>query len=234
MRLWAIFLAGCSPSLAAMHPADVLEDGEMHVGMATGVIAPIPARREEPGASGAAQVASPAGFSYEIQVRRGFEDEWEAGLRLSPASAAVDGRWLLAGERDWVATLGGGLGATFLGALVADDVDRYEPDGGWRADAGTEILVGRNWSDVLRVWTGPRFSLGRFSADGTADGAASSASGWVGHAGLTFGVSAGYRWIHAAAELTPTWVFSSAEVEGEELPLGGLLLQPTFGLWFRF
>jgi hypothetical protein len=204
MRALALFAAaGCAPLGSAMHPADVLDEDETHVGYATGVIAPVPAR------SRASEVASPTGFSQEVQVRRGFEDAWEAGIRIAPAQASVDARFHLFGEDDdWQATFGGGLGAGFA--------DLADPGEGHRFVALAEVLAGKNWSDVIRLWVGPRAQGVRY--DGR------HGSGFGGTAGLTLGVAAGYRWIFAAAELTPLYDFGEKDV----------LLEPAFGLWVRW
>ena len=234
MRFAAVLLAGCAPGMSAMHPADVLGQDEMHAGASLGIAAPIGGRSGAGPARAARQIASPAAFSGEAQIRRGFEGAWEAGLRLSPAGLGADARWQIAGRNGWVTSIGAGAEAIAMPSLVTTDVPGLEPDGGWRGEAVVELLVGRNWSDVLRVWLGPRVAFGRFALDGTVEDEAFDAAGWTGRAGGTFGVATGYRWIFAVAEITPSWVFASGDANGEALRLSEVVVFPSFGLWVRF
>ncbi len=215
-----------------MHPADVLDDGEMHVGAGVGVVAPMPDAERADGAAGAeSRIALPAGFGAEAQIRRGFGSGWEAGLRAGPGTFGLDGRLRLLGTRKWLLTAGMGFAATLLPAMLVDDVRRYDLDSGSRLEGQAEILFGRNWSDVLRLWIGPRLSAGRFSISGVEPGTdlesnvAHDQSGTTGFAGGTLGIATGYRYIHAFAELAAAQTFGAEKA---------FVIAPAFGLWARF
>jgi hypothetical protein len=200
----------------------------MHLGAGVGVVAPMPdARGGEGPLAAERRMALPAGFGVDAQVRRGFGDGWEAGLRAAPGTFGADGRLLLWGERKWLLTAGAGIAATLPAAMLVDDVRRYDLDSGSRVEGAAELLFGRNWSDVLRLWIGPRVGAGRFTLSGTdaETGAAHEASGATGFAGGTLGIGAGYRTLHAFAELAAAWGIGAEQ---------GFVIAPAFGLWARF
>lgn len=218
-----------------MRPADVLERGNAHVGYAAGIAAPVPAREGLDAARATTRdLASPTGFTQELQLRLGLGSSFEAGVRASPAVAGVDVRRQVAGEEDWVATLGAGVDATFLPGALVGEGERLELDTASRFGGHVEALLGRNFGDVIRIWTGPRLGVSVLSVSGTNDvGESIDASGTVGFFAIPLGMATGYRWIHAAVEIAVGWAFGRADVGGDRLSLSGVVLYPSFGIFVR-
>jgi hypothetical protein len=267
----AVLSSGCSTVLSTMQPAQTTPG--KHVRGATALGVNIPAGQladtidaaETIAESGMVDMANreeflqgvvglfmnPPAFAQEFQVRYGFSDIVDVGLRYATGgNIRADMRYRVINPEQPDGMYGStGLGFTFASASipVPSPIDEFiEIDSITRIELDLPMLFG--WSnEIWHFWFGPKFVLSFVSTgltfrdmgpvDDTPERVDASATNfyYVAHVGA----AVGFRHIWVALELTIGGIGGAADISpqgGEKFEAGysGLVLYPALGLLLQF
>lgn len=232
---------GCGGAVPLMHPAHVLEDGEVTLGGGFSGRVPI-----DPSALATVErqederIIQEAAFSPGIAPwvggRFGMGSDVEAGLTYSGRAIRVDGRYAI---DLGTPTLSLGVGAS--GLLPKR---REEPDirvGGFGGDV--PILLGfRSAGDIYALWLGARggaeFIEGKHHLPADLIDPTlvleEDVSGWHSYVGGLLGVRVGFRFIHAVLEVNTAMHFAEATVGGRDMTVRLFEVSPSGALVINF
>ncbi|HZA50506.1 MAG TPA: hypothetical protein VE549_07185 [Myxococcaceae bacterium] len=200
----------------------------------------------------------PPWVGWELSARTGvWKDRMDVGLRYAVNAVRVDAKYRLLhrGDGPEVAPLRRrsfdlaiGVGASrylfdnpVLEILEAVDLGEYS-----RWDLEAPVLASLDVGDVLKLYGGVRYAFSSTSLDARLIDASLEASAVSGaelglprtvrthYVGGVAGVAAGYRWVHAMAELNGGYTFCNPIVFGRPRRLGGPTVYPAVGISVRF
>ncbi|MFO0611091.1 MAG: hypothetical protein U0414_00790 [Polyangiaceae bacterium] len=227
-------LAGCGGGAPLLHPAHVLNPGDVSFG--AGVIGqfgaldpPPPARPDDRGAPLLDSITVAPGVSPFVAGRVGITGGFEAGLTYTGREIRIDGRKAFT-FKPWSLSLG--LGGTVLlpKPLPGDSGSVYG------AGADLPFLVGwKSDADLYSFWFGPRVGFeilggrvleNQFVAGGS-DNRFDDLSGQHVYAGGLLGFRVGFRHFHAALELDVNYHFAAGTFGPEEASSENLSIAPA-------
>ncbi len=192
----------------------------------------------------------------EIALRYGVWEGLDAGLRLTPVSWRLDGRYQLLGADDPAASLTAtvGLGWTSVSAAVPGVLEKLDLDGSGRQDLDIPLVVGWHPSKWFSVAVGARYMvtfwqldlqpqvpiLGDTPAGGQITEAivgvlpATDSEGTASLIGGMVGLWLGPVTSRVGVELTVTRYSMEAELLGERRSFDGAVIYPTVGGHLQF
>jgi len=280
-------LTGCASTLSSLQTAKPLAPGQFQVSGGMGVFVPAGqlttvaeqgikqgravydaiqqnesyALSEEDAVTlltaGAALAVGPPGTNNELMVRAGLVENVDVGLRLTPGSVRLDGKWRLAhgGNESPVlrehertsldVAVGLGVSRHLFKSPVLDVLELVKIDDFSRHDVEVPLYLSFDVGDIFKAYAVPKYVFSRttldeklvdFSQDGK------NLSGFdvalpvrvnSHFAGATLGVALGYKYVHLYAELTAGYTHCRPSFFGQERDLGGVTLYPAIGLAVR-
>ncbi len=231
--------SACAPLTTTMRPAEVLEPGEVHVGLALDTVIPVTGvldaidladtayevvesgeslseeQMVDVASAVAGLVANSPAFTPEVAVAVGLAQRLEAGLRLTANTGRLGMRYQVLRDEDNGVDMSIGLGATAHATPELDLKILGKLDSS-RFDIDAPILFG--WTGTIgHFWFGPRLYWSTMRTDfhfdaGLPVGAEAFAEQTGLYVGGQVGASIGYEHLFLAAELTVTQYVGTASV----------------------
>lgn len=237
----AAMLAGCGGGAPLLHPAHVLNPGDVALGAGVtaqfGALDPPPAERpDDRGPQLLDSIAVASGVSPFVAGRVGISGGFEAGLTYTGRQIRVDGRKAFPFKR-WTLSIGLGGSVLLPKPLPGDSGSVY--------GAGGDIPFLVGWSssaDLYALWFGPRVGFeilggrvleNQFVAGGD-DNRFDDLSGQHVYAGGLVGFRVGFRHFHAALELDVNYHFAAGSFGPEETSIENLSIAPAGAMIVSF
>jgi len=221
----ALSLLGCGAGAPLLHPAHVLNPGNVSAGAGLSGELSLGAASIPADGSTLAQLAAAPGVAPWINARVGLVGDNEAGLTYTGRSLRLDARHAFALG---TAALSVGLGGSVLAPVrPGNDVGGSVFGGG----VDVPVLFGvHSKSDLYALWIGPR---GGFEAlNGEVLGTHVSARHLFG--GFVFGVRGGFRHVHVALELDGAYHRADGTLFGASAGASLFALTPSGALLLSF
>ncbi len=272
MALLAITILGACASLNTMQTGEVTPDGDFQLGADIGAAVPVAtigdvmefSKKANPTTEdymdlvrgGVAALLYPpitSGFTF----RYGIAKHWDLGLRLSPSTMRLDGRYQIIDRRIMDLAVGLGLGffhsAPKLGEAV--DIGNYK-----RGDMDISLILSFNLGKIFIPYLGIKWygttydidlSFDPEEVEGDADQIIANGKGNTSLAGGMIGFYLGYKWFYFVLEVNFmyasigfkgegtvgahfTHTGASEKVELVDDSFDGLIISPALGLLFIF
>lgn len=263
LHLTLLLMSGCATTLSTMQPADTLPAGGWHAGAGMNAIVPVTRvadaldaasqledrvaadpnheptdeeRRDYLDAALGLALGAP-GVTYDLMLRHGFADRFDAGIRWTTTGLHVDGKLqFLRHPSGWNGSISVGYVHHFFDGLLFDVLELIEIDDFSRWDIEVPVLFGRSIGDWGTVWGGPKYVFARYSLDAAImdAGGVESSDGSIHYIGGFAGFAAGYRWVRVFTELTVMNMFAEPVILGEPTDIGGVIVVPSAGLMVRW
>jgi hypothetical protein len=260
--LFALSMLACSSTLTSLQPAAVLGKGQFHTG--TGVVIPTPVsaiqRVNDAGNAISLEVATEAGLAAvanlpfpitQTDVRMGLGHRLDAGIRVSTDALSLGGKWQFLGSPN-PGGFDGSIGLEISrhafndkayanavqnnNALNFLDFGLFAIDNLERIDVTVPVLFGRQPTNWLNYWWGPKYSFSRVdlqSAFEIANGD-DDVNENLHYIGGTAGVSFGYKRVWMILEMNAFNLIFKPEIGGDTVDAGGLVVFPALGFMTRF
>lgn len=195
---------------------------------------------------------------YEISLRTGIlPEDMDVGLRYSMNAIRVDTkyRFFHKGDGEDVApharrsldlAIGFGVSKYLFSNPVLDALSYVQLADFSRWDFEVPVYASMDFGDIFKGYTAAKYVYSRTSMDANLVNYSQQATNISGldislpslvHAhfvGATFGIAAGYRWVHAYLEFTGGWTFSNPILFGKRRELGGPTIYPAIGIGLKF
>lgn len=237
----ALALAGCGGGAPLLHPAHVLNPGDVSFGAGVtsqfGTLDPAPpARPDDRGPTLLDDIAIASGVSPFVNGRVGIAGGFEAGLTYTGRQIRIDGRKAF-GFKNWTLSLGLGGAVLLPKPLPGDSGSVY--------GAGGDVPFVIGWTsaaDLYSLWFGPRLGFeilgGRVLenqfVDGGDDNRFDELSGQHVYAGGLVGFRVGFRHFHAALELDVNYHYAAGTFGPEETSTENLSVSPAGAMVVSF
>lgn len=255
-------LCGCSTALSTHQPAHTLQPGQMHLGAAMNVTIPTSrmldaistgydvsrsvtregrtpneAEQRQLFEAGAGLALQAPGVQNDFQFRYGLVKNFDAGLRYSGTGLHIDGKYqFMHTASGWDGALSVGLSRQLFSGLVFDLLDAVDVKDFSRTNLEVPLLFGRKFGEVGFFWAGPKYIGSHYSLDAKLQqaGVVNQSSGLFHYVGAVGGISVGYKYVWAYAELTMMQAFAEADILGSSVNIGGFIVAPSAGVMARF
>ena len=214
--------------------------------------------REELFTAALALAVMPPWLTWEVSARTGvWKDRMDVGVRYGVNAVRLDAKYriLHRGDGEEVAAfrrrsfdvaIGVGASRYLFGNPVLELLEYVDLGEFSRWDLEAPVLASLDVGDALKLYGGARYVFSTTSLDARLVDYAAEASGVSGadlglprtvrthYAGAVAGLAAGYRWVHAMAELNGGYTFCNPVVFGRPRRLGGLTVYPAVGISVKF
>lgn len=222
----ALSLLGCGAGAPLLHPAHVLNPGDVSVGAGLSGQLGLTAASGSVSGGKLAQITAAPGIAPWVSGRFGIAGDNEAGLSYTGRALRLDVRHAFALG---TAALSIGLGGSVLAPLRPGDADGGSSVFGGGVDV--PVLFGvHSKSDLYALWIGPRGGFEALSGQVSEEHA--SARHFFG--GFVVGVRGGFRHLHAAIELDGAYHRADGTLAGAATGVGLFSLTPTGALLLTF
>jgi hypothetical protein len=200
----------------------------------------------------------PPWLGWELSARTGvWKDRMDVGLRYSVNALRLDAKYRLLHRGDGEEVnalrrrsfdLAVGFGASrylfdnpVLDALEYVDIGEFS-----RWDLEAPVLASLDVGDIVKLYGGVRYVFSTTSLDAQLVDSSLQASAVSGvdlgvprtvythYVGGVAGLAAGYRWVHAMAELNGGYTFCNPILFGQRRQLGGPTVYPAVGIAVKF
>lgn len=213
-------LASCAGGAPMMHPASVLRPGFMSMGaglsgqLVTRAVDARPPAPNTPSPKTLQNIAVSPGIAPWVSGRVGIRGGNEGGLTYTGRSVRVDGRHAFGSESG---ALSIGVGASLV--LPERPGSKAETEGVYGGGFDVPILVGvASRGDLYAVWAGPRAGYEVLGGQLAAPTPGTDSAIDVEHfqAGAVVGGRAGFRYVHAAIEVSAAYHRATGRVGASE------------------
>ncbi len=255
-------LCACTTAMTTIQPAQTLAPRAMHVSV--GLDVNVPVTRVVEALDAAADIAenyaanpgyvppedeqrryldaliglalNAPGVMNDFMFRYGFGDRIDGGLRYTGTAVHVDAKYRFLERNGWHGSASLGYTHHLFKGLIFDALEYIHVDDFSRRDFSMPIIFGRRLADYGYLWLGPKYVFSRVGIDSTLQNVDDSLAlrAPIHHFGGFVGVALGYRVLYVYAEVTALQMFAEPVILREATDIGGLVIQPAFGVMGRF
>lgn len=252
----------CATALTTMQPADTLPKGGFHVG--AGMEINVPASRVADALDAAGNLEdtlkqgdtpteaqerqyfeAAAGLALnglpqpmtDLMIRYGAFHRFDAGLRLTSLGFHVDGKYqFLRHESGWSGAVSVGYANHKFEGVVFKALELLDVKDFSRHDLEVPLIFGKKIGRWGYLWGGPKYVGAKYHIDGKVANAAKTRTtdGFIHYVGGFSGFGVGFEKVYVFLELAVMNMLAKPTILGDEVDIGGIIVQPAFGAMARF